>query len=96
MPAIFAGTPEARLFWLDELGQFETNGDTPDWLAGFQRTAGRRKARETAAGWRSERGPDAPPLRTLTYNAEHPQEFQALYPRVAVRADGAIRFASTS
>jgi hypothetical protein len=75
---LFAGTPDARLFWLDELGQFTTNGDAPDWLASFNRQNGSetvRNARWLAIGGR----PDAPALRTLTYSAEHPHEFETLY-----------------
>ena len=75
---LFAGTPDARLFWLDELGHFATNGEAPDWLTTFngQRTPETvHNMRWLALGAR----PDAPPLRTLTYSEEHPQEFQALY-----------------
>jgi hypothetical protein len=75
---LFAGTPEARLFWLDELGQFATNGDAPDWLASFNAQRGAdnaRNARWVAIGARNE----APPLRTLTYEAGRAQEFQALF-----------------
>jgi hypothetical protein len=74
---IFAGTPDARLFWLDELGQFATNGDIPDWLGAFNTRASEsaRNAKWQAMGART----DAPALRTLTYDAAHPQEFQALY-----------------
>ena len=75
---IFAGTPEARLFWLDELGQFVTNGEPPDWLAAFNAQRGSESARNlrwVALGAHD----DAPPLRTLTYDAAHAQEFQALF-----------------
>jgi hypothetical protein len=75
---LFAGTPDARLFWLDEQGKFTVNGEAPDWLAAFnaQRTAeSARNAQWIALGART----DAPPLRTLTYSADRPGEFLALY-----------------
>lgn len=75
---LFAGTPAARLFWLDELGRFATNGETPEWLGAFnaQMTAeSARNARWLALGAR----PDAPPLRTLYYAAEQPHDFLPLY-----------------
>jgi hypothetical protein len=75
--AIFAGTPEARLFWLDEQGVFATNVETPDWLENFNsvRIAAARNARWTALNAR----PDAPALRTLTYDPAKPRDFLALY-----------------
>jgi hypothetical protein len=84
--AIFAGAPDARLFWLDETGQFATNGDTPDWLANFNsfRIAAARNAKWTALGAK----PDAPPLRTLTYDADKARDFVALY-RASPLAQGA-------
>lgn len=75
--AIFAGAPEARLFWLDDDGQYATNVDTPDWLAAFnaQHAAAARNAPWTALGAK----PDAPPLRTLTYDEAQRRDFLALY-----------------
>jgi hypothetical protein len=76
--ALFAGTPDARLFWLDDAGQFATNSDVPDWLPAFNTrnsAESARNARWLALGARA----DAPPLRTLTAVADRPQEFLALY-----------------
>jgi hypothetical protein len=75
--AIFAGAPDARLFWLDDSGQFATNGESPDWLANFNsfRTAASRNWKWTALGAK----PDAPPLRTLTYDPAKARDFVALY-----------------
>src|SRR5262249_40903347 len=75
--AIFAGSPDARLFWFDEEGQFATNGDTPDWLAPFnaQHVVAARNSRWLALGARA----DAPFLRTLTYDEARPGDFVALY-----------------
>ncbi|MCX6628187.1 MAG: alkaline phosphatase family protein, partial [Candidatus Solibacter sp.] len=33
--SLFAGTPEARQFWMDPRGQFTTLRDPPDWLGEF-------------------------------------------------------------
>jgi hypothetical protein len=76
--ALWAGTPDARLFWLDEQGHFATNSDIPDWLGEFNA----QKAAETVRNLRwlaIGAKPDAPPLRTLSYSADHPQDFLALY-----------------
>jgi hypothetical protein len=75
--AIFAGAPEARLFWLDDDAQFTTNVEIPGWLAPFnaQQTASARNVH-----WRAMNAkPDAPPLRTLTYDPARPRDFLALY-----------------
>jgi type I phosphodiesterase/nucleotide pyrophosphatase len=76
--ALFAGTPDARLFWMTEQGGFATNFDAPDWVAAFnaqRRAEAARNTRWFALGAK----PDAPPLRTLTYSPEHPEEFMALF-----------------
>jgi hypothetical protein len=75
---LFAGTPHATLYWMDERGQFLTNGAMPDWLMPFNDRKSPEKlhdARWNIPGVR----PDAPPLRTLTYDASHPEQFLALY-----------------
>ena len=66
--ALFAGTPEARLFWMGENGEFATLGEPPDWLVNYNKAHPLDAARNfkwTAMGAR----PGAPPLRTLTYDA---------------------------
>jgi len=76
--ALFAGTPDARLYWLDELGRFASNGETQDWLAAFnaQKTSeSARNARWMALGAK----PDAAPLRTLTYTAERANDYLLLW-----------------
>jgi hypothetical protein len=80
--ALFAaGVPagdEPYLYWIDAEGRFAANGDPPDWLAGFQSpnsAQAAHNARWMAAGARL----DAPALRTLTWNAEEPADFLALY-----------------
>jgi len=76
--ALFAGTTDAKLYWMDEAGQFVTGSETPDWLAGFNAGHNPDALRDTkwvAFGAKS----DAPPLRTLSYSAAHPSEFMMLY-----------------
>ncbi len=75
---LFAGTADAHLYWMDPQCQFVTGGDTPDWLDAFNglkavETA--RNARWMAFGAR----PETPPLRTLTWDADRPEEFLKLY-----------------
>jgi hypothetical protein len=72
--ALLAGTPDARLFWMDAQGRFATRGDPPDWLAnanGDKAAEAARNAKWVALGAR----PDAPALRTVTW----PEDFLALY-----------------
>jgi hypothetical protein len=76
--ALAAGTPDARLFWMDDRAQFATNGAAPDWLPPFNlqhHPDTMRGGKWMAVGAR----PDAPPLRTLTYDQERPADFLALY-----------------
>ena len=49
---LFAGRAAARLFWMDERGQFATTGEPPDWLTALngQKTAEGVRNRN---GWRS-------------------------------------------
>ena len=76
--ALFAGTPEARLYYLDDRGQFTASGAEPDWLEEYTRAKGPESARD--ANWMAiNAAADAPPLRTLHYAAIHPQGFLALY-----------------
>jgi Type I phosphodiesterase / nucleotide pyrophosphatase len=76
--ALFAGTPDARLFWMTDQGSFAANTDVQDWVAAFNAQHRAENARNTkwvAIGAR----PDGPALRTLTYDPEHPEEFMLLY-----------------
>jgi hypothetical protein len=75
---IFAGTPDARLFWMDERGQFAGGDDAPGWLAEYNRTAPADAAHNAdwvALGARA----GAPPLRTLRFDPAKPADFLALY-----------------
>jgi len=76
--SIFAGTSESRQYWIDESGQFATLGEPPDWLTAYnaQRpVSAYHNQKWTALNAKA----DAPALRTLTYEADHPKDFQALY-----------------
>ena len=76
--ALFAGTPEARQFWMNPRGQFATLGIPPDWLVEFNSLRPLENAHNApwmAIGAR----PGAPPLRTLTYDADHPRLFLDLF-----------------
>jgi hypothetical protein len=80
--AIFAGTPNARIFWMDDSGQFATRGDSVDWLDSFN-------ARKSAPAnlhdekWEVLGGrvaPDTiPPLRVLKFDPARPGDFMTLY-----------------
>src|ERR1017187_1002932 len=76
--ALFAGTHGARLFFLDESGRFRAAGGAPDWLDSYNQSRPPEAAR--GAAWMAVNdAPDAPPLRTLTFDGERPQEFLSLY-----------------
>ena len=76
--SLFAKTPDAHLYWMGDDGQFATSGEPPDWLANYNRAHPIEAVHDykwTAMGARQ----GAPPLRTLTYDRQNPQEFLALY-----------------
>lgn len=90
--AIFAGTPEARVFWMDDNGQFTTSGDAPDWLPAFNASrnlTGMHDFKWQALGAKA----DAPALRTLTFSAERPAEFLTLYKSSPYAQTAQIEFA---
>lgn len=79
---LWAGTPGARLFFLDDQGQFATSdatqGDTPQWLREYNAAKGPDSAH--GAAWMAvHAAADAPPLRTLRYDPAHAREFAAMY-----------------
>jgi hypothetical protein len=76
--AVFAGSPDARIYWMDGEGQMATRGEVPGWLAGYnsQNLVERfHGAKWLALGTRS----DAPALRILEWSKDRPQEFMTLY-----------------
>ena len=75
---LFAGTSAARLFWMDAGGEFATRGEAPEWLAAYNSRnspESLHNAKWMAAGAKA----DAPALRVLTYDQNHPGGFTALY-----------------
>jgi hypothetical protein len=75
---LFAGTAKAPLYFLDDRGLFATSGAAPAWLSEFNIANGSENARDK--NWMAvNAAPDAPPLRTLHYDLNHPREFLALY-----------------
>jgi hypothetical protein len=75
---LFAGTPDARLYWMDPNGQFVSRGEAQAWLlsmAGIAPVENLHGAQWMAVGAR----PGTPPLRTLTFDPVHPEQFMALY-----------------
>jgi hypothetical protein len=75
---LFAGESGVGQFWLNPRGQFTTLGDAPAWLAQFN--ASNPIENRHNAKWSSEAAQQgAPPLRTLTYDPDRPQDFLNLY-----------------
>ena len=75
---LFAGTPDARVFWMDSLGRFATRGEPRDWISDFNTQKPPEAAHDNrwmAVGAR----PDAPPLRTLAFDPSRPQDFLTWY-----------------
>jgi Type I phosphodiesterase / nucleotide pyrophosphatase len=76
--ALFAAARAARLFYQDDAGRFAAAGIPPDWLD-FANQARPVEAAHGAPWMAVNAASDAPPLRTLSYDAAHPQEFISLY-----------------
>jgi len=75
---LFAGTPDAHRYWMDDRGEFATLGDPADWLVNYNSQKNSESARN--AKWQALGAPaDAPALRTLNFSADRPWEFMALY-----------------
>jgi hypothetical protein len=75
---LFSAGSSATIFWMDGGGQFSARGQAREWLEDFN-------ARHSPENLHNSKWfalnakPDAPPVRTLVYNQNHPAEFQALY-----------------
>ncbi|MEO8593414.1 MAG: alkaline phosphatase family protein [Candidatus Solibacter sp.] len=75
---LVAGASAARQFWMDASGSFTTLGEAPVWLDEFNRLKPLDNARNTL--WMAvDAKTGAPPLRTLTYDEAHPEQFVELY-----------------
>jgi hypothetical protein len=76
--AMFAGTTSATVITMGNGVQFTARGDAPAWLADFNSQNSPESLHN--AKWQAIGAkPDAPPIRTLTYEPNHPGDFQALY-----------------
>ncbi len=76
--ALFAGTNAAQLWYFDDRCDYTVAGSPPDWLREFNAGKGAEGARD--ADWMAiNAAKEAPPLRTLKYDLNHPQQFRALY-----------------
>ncbi|HLI86812.1 MAG TPA: alkaline phosphatase family protein [Bryobacteraceae bacterium] len=76
--ALFAGTPAAWLYWMDDEGGFAANAPNAAWVSEYNRTKPVESLHN--APWLALGAPaDAPPLRTLTYEEARPHEFVQLY-----------------
>lgn len=76
--SLFAGTQHARLYWMDDNCEFATLGETPKWLTDYNKVHTIESMHD--AKWMAiDARPGAPPLRTLTYDPQHPRQFQELY-----------------
>jgi type I phosphodiesterase/nucleotide pyrophosphatase len=75
---LLAGVSDAHLFWMNEECDFVASGDAPEWLAAFN---GQKPAESTRnKEWKAVGAkPDAPPLRTLSYDPQHPAEYLTLF-----------------
>jgi len=63
---------------MDPAGRFTTLGEPQDWLVEFNNLKPVENAHN--APWMAiDARPGAPPMRTLTYDADHPEEFLRLY-----------------
>ena len=76
--ALFAGTADARLYYVDDRGRFASSEEAPDWLQAYNEAKPPEAAR--GARWMAvNAAAEAPPLRTLTFDPACPQEFLSLY-----------------
>jgi hypothetical protein len=76
--AMFAGSTNAHQYFRSPRGQFTTLGDPPNWLVQFNAAKPIENAQNTK--WMAlDARAGAPPLRTLTYDPDQPQEFLNLY-----------------
>ena len=76
--ALFAGTPDVRLFWMDDEGHFATRGQPPVWLEEYNRLKPLENL-HNAAWLAIGAKPGAPALRMLNFDAARPQDFLNLY-----------------
>src|ERR1035438_8244603 len=64
---------------MDAQGQFNTRGNAPEWLAAHNLERPIEKLHDKRWLAMGAEGTDLKPLRRLTYDPQHPEEFFALY-----------------
>jgi len=77
--SLLAGHSGGQVYWMDALGQFNTRGNAPEWLAAHNGARHIEELRDKKWAAVGAEGTGLPPLRTLTYDAKRPEEFLALY-----------------
>lgn len=76
--ALLGGIAPTQLFWMDEKGQFTAGEAPPPWLSEFNQLhplENLHNARWLAVG----AGSGIPPLRILTFDPQHPEDFLLLF-----------------
>ena len=76
--SLLAGRSRAPVYWMDTAGQFNTRGNAPEWLSGYNALQPIEQLHDKKWMAFGATG-DMPPLRTLTYDPKRPEEFLALY-----------------
>lgn len=76
--SLLSGNSGARLFWMDDEGRFTGRGQLPGWVPDYNRLKPLENV-HNAAWVALGASPQAPPLRTLTFDRARPQEFLSLY-----------------
>ncbi len=77
--SLLAGHSRGQVYWMDAQGQFNKRGNAPEWLSEYDRAHPIEELHEKRWLAAGAEGSDLPPLRTLTYDPKHPDEFFALY-----------------
>ncbi len=91
--ALFAGTPLATLFSMDETGKFTSSAGVPNWLSDYNRLMPVENLHN--AEWMALGAlPGAPPLRTLTYDPSDPAEFLKLFKASPLGEEAQFGFAA--
>ena len=90
---LLAGQSGAQVFWMDVTGQFTTRGHAPEWLAKNKLPSPENfhDAKWFALG----AGKGVPPLRTLTFDEQKPEDFAALYRSSPFAQDAEFEFLRT-
>jgi hypothetical protein len=76
--SLFAGTPAALIYFMDDNGRFSSSGEPPQWMTAYNDSKPLENVHNMP--WMAlNASQEAPPLRTLTFDPALPQEFLSLY-----------------